>query len=76
MVDIVRQAVIWFVSSLVCATGARCGRYIAERLTETRPSGDQPASDHRSHVLCQRCGKPMRRQPRALSCPDCGHREG
>jgi rubrerythrin len=76
MVEIVRQAVIWFVSALVASTGARCGRYLAERLTEAKKSDALPADEGRSRVLCRGCGRPMRQQVKELHCPHCGHREG
>lgn len=70
-----RQVLIWFVSSLVAAVGARCAHYIAGKLGEGQPPSPDtfPGSD--SNALCPSCGKPMRQFAKTLFCGVCGHRD-
>ena len=70
-----KQVFIWFLSSMVCAAGARCAHYIAARIGtgSPDPNGQFPGSD--SRALCPTCGKPLRQFAKTLFCGACGHRE-
>lgn len=70
-----RQVLIWFVSSMVAAAGARCAHYLAGKLSEGANPEGTAFTGSESRALCPSCGKPMKQFAKTLFCGNCGHRD-